>query len=303
MMTRHTINSGLALATLLVCISAPALADRDRDRGRKDDGRGNDRVIHIDRPARVNPPARAERRPEERVIHREQSTPQRRSSGRVIHIDRAPHNRRVIVESKPRVIKRETHLHYQNRGWMMDRRYNHNHYYPPRGHVVHNLPPRRHVVRYRGAPYYFWGGVWYRPYNSRFVVALPPIGIRVRWLPEIYTTIWFAGIPYYYAGGVYYVYDQRERDYVVTKPPSEIASLNGQTPVNQDQLFMYPKQGQSEEQQARDRYECHRWAVSQTGYDPTAASANLSVSEQASKRIEYNRAMKACLEGRGYSVQ
>jgi len=35
------------------------------------------------------------------------------------------------------------------------------------------------------------------------------------------------------------------------------------------QLYIYPNQGQSAEQQDKDRYECHSWAVQQTGYDPS----------------------------------
>jgi len=38
----------------------------------------------------------------------------------------------------------------------------------------------------------------------------------------------------------------------------------------QGDLFIYPKEGQSEEQQKKDRYECHLWAAEQTGFDPTA---------------------------------
>ena len=37
----------------------------------------------------------------------------------------------------------------------------------------------------------------------------------------------------------------------------------------QSQLFIYPQQGQSEEQQSKDRFECHNWAVQQSGFDPT----------------------------------
>jgi hypothetical protein len=36
------------------------------------------------------------------------------------------------------------------------------------------------------------------------------------------------------------------------------------------QLYIYPNHGQSAEKQSRDRYECHSWAVQQTGVDPTA---------------------------------
>ena len=32
--------------------------------------------------------------------------------------------------------------------------------------------------------------------------------------------------------------------------------------------FLYPKKGQSAEQQDKDKYECHQWAVGQTGFDP-----------------------------------
>ncbi len=38
--------------------------------------------------------------------------------------------------------------------------------------------------------------------------------------------------------------------------------------VAQD-LFVYPAKGQSNEQLATDRYECHRWAVQESGFDPT----------------------------------
>jgi hypothetical protein len=37
------------------------------------------------------------------------------------------------------------------------------------------------------------------------------------------------------------------------------------------QIFVYPQRGQSPEQQQRDRFECHQWAVQQSGFDPTAA--------------------------------
>ena len=41
--------------------------------------------------------------------------------------------------------------------------------------------------------------------------------------------------------------------------------------VAQSQVYAYPNAGQSEEQQSRDRFECHQWSVSQTGFDPTTA--------------------------------
>jgi len=38
-------------------------------------------------------------------------------------------------------------------------------------------------------------------------------------------------------------------------------------------VYFYPTQGQSSEQQDRDRYECHNWAVRQSGFDPSAPNA------------------------------
>jgi len=38
-------------------------------------------------------------------------------------------------------------------------------------------------------------------------------------------------------------------------------------------LMIYPARGQDQQTQDRDRFECHSWAVQQTGFDPTRASA------------------------------
>jgi hypothetical protein len=38
------------------------------------------------------------------------------------------------------------------------------------------------------------------------------------------------------------------------------------------QQVVYPAKGQSADQQKKDEYECHQWAVKQTGYDPTKAA-------------------------------
>ena len=37
------------------------------------------------------------------------------------------------------------------------------------------------------------------------------------------------------------------------------------------QVFAYPSAGQSEAQQSQDRFECHRWSVAQSGFDPSTA--------------------------------
>jgi hypothetical protein len=68
-------------------------------------------------------------------------------------------------------------------------------------------------------------------------------------------------------------------------------------------MFIYPRQGQSEQQQADDRYACHRWAAEQTGFDPTQTPGGSSGTPGGEKRADYQRAMGACLDGRGYTVK
>ncbi|CAN0511749.1 unnamed protein product, partial [Phaeothamnion confervicola] len=42
-------------------------------------------------------------------------------------------------------------------------------------------------------------------------------------------------------------------------------------PAQQGGAYAYPNAGQSEQQLSKDRYECHQWSVSQTGFDPSTA--------------------------------
>ena len=52
--------------------------------------------------------------------------------------------------------------------------------------------------------------------------------------------------------------------------PSLLAALAWAAAAQAQQVFVYPQRGQSPEQQQRDRFECHQWAVQQSGVDPTA---------------------------------
>jgi hypothetical protein len=47
-------------------------------------------------------------------------------------------------------------------------------------------------------------------------------------------------------------------------------------------IYIYPAKGQNQAQQDKDRYECHSWAVQQTGFDPSrpqTSSANSDASQ------------------------
>lgn len=179
-----------------------------------------------------------------------------------------------------------------------DSRYRLNRSYPARGQVIRELPRDRRVVIHGGSRYYFSGGTWYRPQGSRFAIVVPPVGLFVPFLPSYYATIWLRSIPYYYANEVYYAH--RGEGYVVVEPPKEEVS---QAPPPAEQMFIYPRLAQSEQQQADDRYACHRWAVDQTGFDPTQPQGSAPEAQKVEKRADYQRAMGACLDGRGYTVK
>ena len=182
-----------------------------------------------------------------------------------------------------------------------DVRYRHDHYYPRTGYVVRALPPRYDRVHYRDRDYFFFSGVWYLNDGPQFTVVAPPIGIIVPTLPAFYTTLWIRGIPYYYANETYYVWRPDQSGYEVTTPPPGVSQQ--QPRVITDELFVYPKNGQSDKQQADDRFACHQWSVKQTGFDPSLPPQNMTGQEMNGQRDSYQRAMRACLEGRGYSVR
>lgn len=184
---------------------------------------------------------------------------------------------------------------------VFDHRHGHDRYYPPRGLSVRELPHDANATRWRGSTYYFHAGVWYRPLRQRWVVVTPPRGLVIAALPPFYTTIWVAGTPYYYANDIYYAWRPTMGGYVVVERPRPDAAISTQDATSH--LYVYPKHGQSAEQQATDRYECHRWAVNETGFDPVQPLASTSAARLAEQRDAYARALTACLQGRGYSVK
>lgn len=203
-------------------------------------------------------------------------------------------------EVRERAVRRDAGRSHP-RGFVLDRRYHHDRYYPPRGYFLNQLPRGYMTFRHHGRHYYYWDGIWYLSSGLGFIVVVPPFGIVVPVLPPYYTTVWVGGIPYYYANGVYYVWQPVQQGYVVTEAPAASDVVTPQR--GPDQFYVYPKKGQSAEQQEKDRYECHRWAVGQTGFDPSQSAGNLTDSQLVSKRADYRRAIEACLDARGYSVK
>ncbi|MGO9990287.1 MAG: hypothetical protein ACLQAR_12280 [Steroidobacteraceae bacterium] len=165
---------------------------------------------------------------------------------------------------------------------------------------------------------YWHGGYWPRAYYGLGYAWFLPV------LPLAYATYWYGGVPYYYANDVYYTWNPSYEGYTATDPPPVAdpsgagaaaapeapgpgadnagspypgapqtagapqpadPAANGQQP----RIFMYPKNGQSEQQQSIDKRECQQWAAQQAG-------------QGAANAPDYQRALVACVEGRGYSA-
>jgi hypothetical protein len=139
------------------------------------------------------------------------------------------------------------------------------------------------------------------------------LGVTVPVLTLGYTTRWYGGTPYYRHENVYDLTDRdgyrvvdRPRDEPLPDGPAPVVAappvLNGPAPVytqqeKTGQLFAYPRNGQSATTATFDRIECEKWGTQQTGYQPGQSAEN------AEKKSAYQRAVAACLEGRGYSVR
>jgi hypothetical protein len=120
-------------------------------------------------------------------------------------------------------------------------------------------------------------------------------------LPWYYSTIWWDGLPYYYANDTYYTWNADQDQYQVVEPPIGIESATEQAPAIGD-LFVYPKNGQTEDQKMRDEADCHAAAVKDIGFDPAVSDDGMATAE-SDRRAVYRRALGACLESRGYSVE
>ncbi len=91
--------------------------------------------------------------------------------------------------------------------------------YPHLGFYLGVLPFGYYPFYWGSSLYYYYGGVFYSPYdNGGYQVTSPPIGAGVPTLPESAQAIKIDGVQYYEVDGVYYkegVNDKGEKIYIV----------------------------------------------------------------------------------------
>jgi len=170
---------------------------------------------------------------------------------------------------------------------------------PPVGVMVPAPPPYYTVVSVNGAPYYYANNAYYMQTPQGYMVVDPPPPNAV--IEQGPATV-AAPPPPPAPGAAAAPAPPPPNGGVVELPPSSAPAVPPSNTVAQaggDQLFIYPKQGQTQQQQAADRSQCHSWAVGQVGFDPDAAPGGQS----NPKYPDYRRAMSACLDARGYTVR
>ncbi|WP_419708427.1 DUF6515 family protein [Pseudomonas sp. NFX224] len=161
------------------------------------------------------------------------------------------------------------------------------------GHVIDRFPDRDYRVPYGGRDYFYSGGYWYRPQGPRYVVVQPPRGIRIQYLPDYAREVWIGGSLLFLAAGSYYAYQETTQDYVVVEPPGQPLATG-----NSYDVEAYPANGQSPDQINQDGYDCYRWAVEQSGFDPRVDTYQPDPTVVQT----YRQAQGGCLSSRGYRV-
>jgi hypothetical protein len=121
---------------------------------------------------------------------------------------------------------------------------------------------------------------------------------------------WSLAAPHYYYPRYYYpppAYYYPPPAYYYPPPPPSNSPPTEVTPPSMPnsggRIFIYPRQNQNEERQARDEEECHKWALGQTGYDPSKPLSGPPDAQTIQKSDEFMRAISACLDARGYTVR
>jgi len=119
---------------------------------------------------------------------------------------------------------------------------------------------------------------------------------------------WLGSSLFFVAAGTYYTYEQNTQEYVVAEPPQGVEPVYSpqqpqpqpiQQAANPYDVVAYPPNGKPQQEIEQDRYDCYRYAVQQSNFDPASAGY------QPAPEVlgVYRQAMASCYAGRGYSIQ
>ena len=164
------------------------------------------------------------------------------------------------------------------------------------GHHISVLPHLHTRLFVGGLPYFYFSGIFYERSGSNYVVVNAPVGAVVTTLPSGFIGFSTGPSTYYYVNDTYYTWHEPRQVYVVVNKPDGAEEAIEE--ATEGRLVIYPNENQDAEQQALDRYECHRWASTESGIDPTVED----VEHDSEEKSIYRRAISACMTGRDYTV-
>jgi hypothetical protein len=102
-----------------------------------------------------------------------------------------------------------------------DKHHGHDHIYPDRGAIYHELPRGAVAVHHAGLSYRFSDGVWFESRGQAFIVVEPAIGAVVTALPAFVTQVENGGETYLYANDIFYRARPDLGGYEVVNDPDE----------------------------------------------------------------------------------
>ena len=125
------------------------------------------------------------------------------------------------AEFRDRDRNRFEHSEFERHGFRHHFGFERRHFF---GRHVHFLPYS--CFRVWSGPVWFWyyDGIYYRPYGDEYVVVTPPVGAIVSVLPDDYYPVIIGGMTYYTDGTTYY--QRVTQGYQVINPP---VVVQGQT--------------------------------------------------------------------------
>ncbi|MDI9879838.1 DUF6515 family protein [Flectobacillus longus] len=105
----------------------------------------------------------------------------------------------------------------------------------PSRNAHYNALPTGHLsINFGGIRFAYHQGVFYKPYNSEYVVCQAPVGIRVNVLPRDYRRVVIRNVDYYYYNGTYY--RPYGNEYATVAPP--IGALVESIPGGYEKLMI-----------------------------------------------------------------
>ncbi|MDI9859790.1 DUF6515 family protein [Flectobacillus roseus] len=105
----------------------------------------------------------------------------------------------------------------------------------PSRNAHYNALPTGHLsINFGGIRFAYHQGVFYKPYNSEYVVCQAPVGIRVNVLPRDCRRVVIRNVDYYYYNGTYY--RPYGNEYATVAPP--IGALVESIPGGYEKLMI-----------------------------------------------------------------